>query len=65
MQYNRFEKVLARAIDYSIGETDADTPKTAVLSQKHAKIGLYIRFIEKLVAWLTCFVIIAGVWRHW
>ena len=39
--YNALEKILARAIDYPIGETDDDTPKTAILRQRDAKIGLW------------------------
>jgi len=63
--YNALEKILARAIDYPIGETDDDTPKTAILRQRDAKIGLYVRLIERSVTWITCFFIVAGVIRHW
>tara|TARA_R100001460_G_scaffold48139_3_gene86045 strand:- start:4340 stop:4534 length:195 start_codon:yes stop_codon:yes gene_type:complete len=63
--YTSLEKIIARAIDYPIGETDDDTPKTAILQQKQAKVGLYIKLIEKFVAWATCFFIVAGVLRHW
>ena len=63
--YNDFEKMIARAIDYNIGEDDFDSPKPAVLKQRHAKIGLYIKLAEKLIAFLTCFFIISGVIHQW
>jgi len=65
MKYNKFEKLVARAIDYDIGETDDDMPKTAILSMKYAKMGLYIKLLEKLVAFATCFFIIANAIHHW
>jgi len=57
--------MLARAIDYEIGEDDFDMPKPAILKQKHAKIGLYIKLAEKLIAFVTCFFIISGVIHQW
>ncbi len=64
-KYKTWEKIVARAIEYPIGESDDDTPRTAVLRQKHAKIGFYMRIIERFVTWMTCFFIVAGVIRHW
>jgi len=63
--YRDYEKMLARAIDYDIGEDDFDLPKPAILKQKHAKIGLYIKLAEKLIAFITCFFIISGVIHQW
>ncbi len=65
MAYSNLEKVIARGLGYEIGETDQDDPKPAVLSQRLAKQGLYIRVVLQLVNWITCFFIIAGVIRHW
>ena len=47
--YNGLEKILARAIDYPIGETDDDTPKTAILRQRDAKIGLYATIKKQVI----------------
>jgi hypothetical protein len=60
-----WEKVLARALDYHIGRNDEDEPKVPVLSMRHSRKGLWMRLVLQLVNWLTCFVIIAGVIRHW
>ena len=65
MKYNNVEKLIARAIDYDIGETDDDMPKTAILTMKYAKIGLYIKLFEKVVAFATCFFIVANAIHHW
>lgn len=64
-KYRTWEKVVARAIEYPIGENDEDTPRAAVLRQRHAKIGFYMRIAERSVTWITCFFIVAGVIRHW
>jgi len=65
MEYKPWEKVIARSLDYVIGRTDEDEPKVPVLTQRQAKIGLYLRIVLQFVNWLTCFFIIAGVIRHW
>lgn len=65
IKYKTWEKIVARAIEYPIGVNDADTPRTAVLKQRHAKIGFYMRVVERFVTWMTCFFIVAGVIRHW
>lgn len=65
MEYKTWEKVIARSLDYVIGRTDEDEPKVPVLTQRQAKIGLYLRIALQFVNWITCFFIIAGVIRHW
>jgi len=65
IKYKTWEKIVARAIEYPIGVNDADTPRTAILKQRHAKIGFYMRVVERFVTWMTCFFIVAGVIRHW
>jgi hypothetical protein len=65
MEYKPWEKVIARSLDYVIGRTDEDEPKVPVLTQRQAKIGLYLRIALQFVNWITCFFIIAGVIRHW
>ena len=65
MEYKPWEKVIARSLDYVIGRTDEDEPKVPVLTQRQAKIGLYLRIVLQFVNWVTCFFIIAGVIRHW
>ena len=65
MKYKPWEKVIARSLDYVIGRTDEDEPKVPVLTQRQAKIGLYLRIALQFVNWITCFFIIAGVIRHW
>jgi len=65
MDYKPWEKVVARALDYVIGRTDEDEPKVPVLTQRQAKIGLYLRIALQFVNWITCFFIIAGIIRHW
>lgn len=63
--YKTWEKVVARGLGYEIGKSDDDDPKLAVLPQRLAKRGLYVRMLLQFVNWLTCFFIIAGVIRHW
>ena len=65
MEYKPWEKVIARSLDYVIGRTDEDEPKVPVLTQRQAKIGLYLRIVLQFVNWVTCFFIIAGIIRHW
>ena len=65
MEYKPWEKVIARSLDYVIGRTDEDEPKVPVLTQRQAKIGLYLRIALQFVNWITCFFIIAGNIRHW
>jgi hypothetical protein len=65
MEYKPWEKVIARSLDYVIGRTDEDEPKVPVLTQRQAKIGLYLRIALQFVNWITCFFIIAGIIRHW
>jgi hypothetical protein len=63
--YKNWEKVIARGLGYEIGQTDEDDPKLAVLPQRLAKRGLYVRICLQLVNWVTCFFIVAGVIHHW
>ena len=65
MEYKPWEKVVARSLDYVIGRTDEDEPKIPVLTQRQAKIGLYLRIALQFVNWITCFFIMAGIIRHW
>tara|TARA_S200002703_G_C3719506_1_gene221054 strand:+ start:358 stop:555 length:198 start_codon:yes stop_codon:yes gene_type:complete len=65
MEYKTWEKVVARSLDYVIGRTDDEEPKIPVLTQRQAKIGLYLRIALQFVNWITCFFIIAGIIRHW
>ncbi len=63
--YSKTEKIIARGLGYEIGNTDEDDPKPAILPQRLARQGLYIRMLLQFVNWVTCFFIIAGVVRHW
>jgi len=65
MAYNKLEKIIARAIDYHVGETDDDKPSAAVLPIKAAKIGLYVKLAEKLIGFVTCIFIMSSIVRHW
>ena len=49
MEYKPWEKVIARSLDYVIGRTDEDEPKVPVLTQRQAKIGLYLRIALQFV----------------
>jgi hypothetical protein len=62
---NKFLLILARALDYRIGITDADKPDLPVLRRKEALIAFLVKLLIVAVNFITCGFVIASVIRHW
>lgn len=62
---NKFLLILARALDYRIGATDADKPDLPVLRREEALIAFLVKFLIVTVNFITCGFVIASVIRHW
>jgi hypothetical protein len=62
---NSLEKVWARATGHLMGSTDNDRPDVPILTLREARIALFLKTFWTFMHVITCFVIIAGVIRHW
>lgn len=62
---NRFLLILARALDYRIGITDADKPDLPVLRREEALVAFLVKLLIVTVNFITCGFVIASVIRHW
>lgn len=59
------EKIWARATGHLMGHTDSDRPDVPILTLREARIALFLKSFWVALHTVTCFVIIAGVIRHW
>jgi len=62
---NKFLLILARALDYRIGATDADKPDLPVLRREEALVAFLVKFLIVTMNFITCGFVIASVIRHW
>jgi len=65
MKSNRVLLILARALDYRIGSTDADKPDLPILRREEAVLAFLVKFFIVVVNFITCGFVIANVIRHW
>ena len=61
----RWIMILARTLDHRIGKTDEEKPDLPVLTVEEAVISFYFRLFIVVLNILTCFAVIANVFRHW
>ena len=57
--------IWARTLDHRVGRTDNDQPDIPILSLRDARISLILRTFIVVLNMVTCFFIIANVFRHW